>query len=110
MHPLFNQQMARQHMDDLQHEAEQIHLTAHLHQPRRAYLRLLRYLYGRTRLLYQRPVVQYKLQPVKIEEIKPALVSTFSVMHEVGLVSEYDEQFVEQFVQTLARELAHQCR
>jgi hypothetical protein len=62
MHPLFNQQMARQHMDDLQHEAELAHLTAHLHQPRSAYLRLLGSLYDRTRLLYRRPVVQHKPQ------------------------------------------------
>ena len=110
MHPLFNQQMVRQHMDDLQHEAELAHLTAHLHQPRSMYIRLLGYLYDRTRLLYRRPVVRYKPQHVKLEEIKPALVSTFSLMHEVGLVSEYDDQFLEQFVQTLERELAHQCR
>ena len=109
MHPFFNQQMARQHIDDLQHEAELAHLTAHPRQPRSAYLRLLRGLYDRTSLLYRRPVVRYKPQHVKLEEIKPALVSTFSVMHEVGLVSAYDDQFVEQFVQTFERELAHQC-
>lgn len=110
MHPFFNQQMARQHMDKLQHEAELAYLTAHLHRLRSAYIRLLGGLYDRTRLLYRRPVVQHKPQHVKLEEIKPALVSTFSVMYEVGLVSEYDDQFVEQFVQTLERELAHQCR
>lgn len=97
-------------MDDLQHEAELVHLTAHLHQPHNMYVRFLGYLYDRTRLLYRRPVVRQKPQHVKLEEIKPALVSTFSVMHEVGLVSEYDDQFVEQFVQTLERELTHQCR
>lgn len=105
MHPFFNQQMARQHMDDLQHEAE----LAHLHQPR-AYARLLERLYDSTRLLYRRTVVLYKPQHVKLEEIKPALVNTFCVMHEVGLVSEYDDQFVEQFVQTFEQELVHQCR
>lgn len=110
MHPLFNQQIARQHSDDLQHEAELAYLTAHLNQTRSAYVRLLGYLYDKTRLLRWRPVEQHKPQPVNLEEIKPALASTFSVMHEVGLVSEYDDQFVEQFVQTLERELAHQCR
>ena len=110
MHPLFNQQMARQHMDDLQHEAERAHPRAHLHQPRSAYLHLFGSLYDRTRLLYRGPVVRHKPQQVKLEEIKPALVSTLSVMHEVGLISEYDDQFVEHFVQTLERELAHQSR
>ena len=97
-------------MDDLQHEAELARLTAQFHQPCSAYLGFLGHLYDRTRLLYRRPVVQHKLQHVKLEEIKPALVSTLSVMYEIGLVSEYDDQFVEQFVQTLERELAHQCR
>src|SRR5690242_18680297 len=110
MHPFFNQQMAMQHMDDLEHEAELAQLTVHLPQLRSAYLRFLRGLYKGTRSVYRRPVVRYKPQHVKLEEIKPALESTFSVMYEVGLVSEYDDQFVEQFVQTFEQELAHQCR
>ena len=47
---------------------------------------------------------------VSLEEIKLAVLSTFSAMHEVGLVSEYDDQFIEKFVQMLEEDLAQQAR
>ncbi len=115
MHPLFNQQLAKQHLQDLQREAEAARLVAHVDAPEstsgyRYHLNFLRLLYDRTRLLYRRPVVLAEAHPVVVsfEEIKPALISTFSTMHEVGLVSKYDDQFIEKFVQTLEHELVHQ--
>ena len=47
---------------------------------------------------------------VSLEEIKPAVLSTFLAMHEVGLVFEYDDQFIEKFVQMLEEDLAQQAR
>src|SRR5438552_6963582 len=114
MHPLFNQQLARQHMQDLQREVEAAHSAAHLNKAEstgghRQHLSLLQLWYNRTRVLSGRSTLQEEYpEVVNFEEIKPALVSTFSTMHETGLVSEYDDQFVEKFVQTFERELAHQ--
>lgn len=118
MYPLFNQQLAKQHMEELQREAKIAQaaiLTGEVHH--RLYpLGFLRYWYNRARTLrtlrtlYKRPVVLPGHEEVRLEEIKPAVVTTFSVMHEVGLVSEYDDQFIERFVETLERELVHQSQ
>ncbi len=90
MHPLFNQQLAKQHMEDLQREAKI------------AQAALLTNMAGE---------VHHRLyEEVRLEEIKPAVLTTFSVMHEVGLISEYDDQFIERFVETLERELVHQSQ
>ena len=110
MYPLFNQQLAKQHMEELQREAEIAQaalLTGEVHH--RLYpLSFLRYWYNRARALYKRPAAGH--EEVKLEEIKPAVLTTFSVMHEVGLVSAYDDQFIEKFVETLERELVHQSQ
>ncbi len=115
MHPLFNQQLAKQHLQDLQREAEAARLVAHVDTPESArgyryHLNFLRLWYDGTRLLYRRPIVRKEAHPavVSFEEIKPALISTFSAMHEVGLVSKYDDQFIEKFVQTFEHELVDQ--
>jgi hypothetical protein len=115
MHPLFNQQLAKQHQQDLQREAEAARLVAHVDAPESAsdhryHLNFLRLLYDRTRVLYRRPVVRAEAHPVVVsfEEIKPALMSTFSAMHEVGLVTKYDDQFIEKFMQTFEHELVYQ--
>lgn len=114
MHPLFNQQLARQHMQDLQCEVGAARSAAHLNKAEstrghRFHLSLLQLLHNRTRIL-SRPAIVHVGYPevVNFEEIKPALVSTFSTMHNTGLVSEYDDQFVEKFLQAFERELAHQ--
>ena len=118
MYPLFNQQLAKQHMEDLQREAKiaqaalLTNIAGEVHH--RLYpLSFLRYWYNRARTLrtlYQRPAVLPGHEEVRLEEIKPAVLTTFSVMHEVGLVSEYDDQFIEKFVETLERELVHQSQ
>src|SRR5215470_7502894 len=110
MYPLFNQQLAKQHMEDLQREAkiaQAASLTGEVHH--RLYpLSFLRYWYNRVRTLYKRPAAGH--DEVRLEEIKPAVLTTFSAMHEVGLVSEYDDQFIEKFVETLERKLVHQSQ
>ena len=114
MHPLFNQQLAKQHMEELQREAEIAQaalLTGEVHH--RLYpLSFLRYWYNRARTL--RTLRNLERRPgheeVRLEEIKPAVLTTFSAMYEVGMVSEYDDQFIEKFVETLERELVHQSQ
>ena len=115
MYPLLNQRLAKQHMEELQREAEIAQaalLTGEVHH--RLYpLSFLRYWYNRARTLrtlYKRSAVLPGHEEVRLEEIKPAVLTTFSVMHEVGLVSEYDDQFIERFVETLERELVHQSQ
>ena len=116
MHPFISQQMAQQHMKDLQCEVEVAQAANQLHKAesshyRRDNLGFLRDLYVRTRLMYRRPVRPVapqttRAEEVSLEEIKPAVLTTFSLMREVGLVSEYDDQFIAKFVQTLEEELA----
>jgi hypothetical protein len=114
MHPLFSQQLARLHMQDLQREVEAARSAALLNKAESTrshhfYLRWFRLWQDRTRFLSTPTVVRERYpERINFEEIKPALVSTFSTMHDTGLVSEYDEQFVEKFVQAFERELAHQ--
>jgi hypothetical protein len=115
MHPLFNQQLANQHMEDLQLEAKLAHAAILTHRPGEVHHRLyplsfLRYWYNWARTLYKRPALLPGHEEVRLEEIKPAVLTTFSVMHEVGLISEYDDQFIEKFVETLERELVHQSQ
>lgn len=115
MHPLFNQQLAKYHRQEIQREAETARLVAQVDKAGKArnpryHLNLLHFWHARTKLLYRRPTLQEGPHPevVSFEEIKPALLSTFSVMHERGLVSEYDDKFVEKFAQTFQHELVYQ--
>lgn len=117
MHPFISQQMAQQHMKELQHEAEVAQAATHINKAGGAHRRwhnlgFLRDLYGRTRLMHSRPIALQttRTEEVSLAEIKPAVMTTFSVMREVGLVSEYDDQFIEKFVQTLEEELVQQAR
>ena len=117
MHPLFSQQLAQQHMEDLRREAEIAQTADHMYtvensKQREDNVGFLQSLYSRISLLYRRAATQQTTRPdeVSLEEIKPAVLTTFSMMREGGLVSEFDEQFIENFVQTLEHELAHQAR
>ena len=117
MHPLFNQQLAKQHMEDLQREAKIAQAALLTNMAGEVYHRLyplsfLRYWYNRARTLRTLRTLEKRPghEEVRLEEIKPAVLTTFSVMHEVGLISEYDDQFIERFVETLERELVHQSQ
>ena len=114
MHPAFNQSLANQHRQDIQHEVEKARLTAHLtrkeFEERAAHTTLLARLLGRTTFLARQPVVQTRmeLEEVPLTEIKPALQATFLVMRKGGLVSDFDDTFIQQFSETFERELVHQ--
>ena len=104
-------------MEELRHEAEIAQAAAHINTTENSkqhedIIGFLQSLYSRISLSYRRPATQQTPGPdeVSLEEIKPAVLTTFSVMREGGLVSEFDEQFIENFVQTLEHELAHQAR
>jgi hypothetical protein len=116
MHLLLNQSLAEQHRKDIQGEVEMARLAAlcpqktaekpHHHLP--SLLRLL----NRTKLSSRQPVVrsQPTLEEIPLTEIKPALQATFSVMRKGGLVSDFDDTFIEQFSETFERELVHQVQ
>lgn len=105
MHPYFSQRLAQHHRENLLREAK---IAQAARGTGEGYLRCSSM--GFLRAWYQRPGVALKTE-VRLEEIKPAVVTTFSVLYEEGLVSAYDARFIEQFVETLERELVHpsQC-
>lgn len=123
MHPLMNSQLANQHQTALQHEAEMVRLASQVNEPKRA---------GRPHRTHRtrRPVTFFPLrsnmtklssrqavvipeslvEEVPFAEIRSALQATFSMMHEVGLISDYDDTFMAQFNETFERELVHQVQ
>ena len=116
MHPLLNQSLAEQHRKDIQREADMARSAAlytqeaasNPHQFRFFLLRLL----NRTTLSSRQPVVQpeFTIEEIPLTEIKPALQATFSLMRKGGLVSDFDDTFIEQFSETFERELVHQVQ
>jgi hypothetical protein len=109
MHPDFSYLLAQLHRERLLREAKIAQAArttgkGHLRFSPRGFLRSW---YQRTRTWYQRSGAA-PTKEVRLEELKPAVVTTFSVLYEEGLVSAYDAQFIEQFVETLERELVHQ--
>ena len=112
---LLNQQVADYRRLDLQREVEMARLASLCgkteQESRSRGPRIFSSLWmNRTKLLSRRPVVQTKPmhEEVPLAEIKPALKATFSVMYQEGLISDYDETFVEQFSKTFERALVQQ--
>ena len=117
MHPFLNSQLANQHQTTLQHEAEMVRLASqvneqkHTRRTNRA-VTLLPLHIMRTNISSRQAVVlpEPVVQEVPLAEIRPALQATFSLLHEEGLISDYDNSFVEQFNEALKRELVHQVQ
>ena len=115
MHPFLNSQLANQHQTELQHEAEMVRLasqvneqklTGRTHRP----VTFLPSSISRTKVSSRQAVVlpASLVQEVPLAEIRPALQATFSLLHQEGLISDYDLTFMEQFNETFERELVHQ--
>ncbi len=66
-----------------------------------------RSIYNRTRLLFRRHahIPDATHTKTSVAESKHAIRTTFIHMHTRGLVSDYDEQFVDSFLQTFQQEL-----
>ena len=112
MHTLLNLELAKQHRADLEREIEMAALVAHMRPVERARPRkpaLFKHWYERISILYRRPVVRQELdlENVSLAEIRPAVLTTFYTLHEGGLVSDYDDRFIETFVETFQGELVH---
>jgi len=119
MQLLLNFRLAEQHRAELQHEAEMAQLASQVTERKRTPrtqrprpITLLSRRLNRANLSSQHTVVKTQplLEEVSLAEIRPALQATFSVLHEVGLVSDYDHTFIEQFNETFERELVHQVQ
>jgi hypothetical protein len=108
MHPFFSQRLAQAHWESLEREAKiaQAARGAGERRFRCSPPRFLRTWYRSARTWSLIPGAVVKKE-IRVEEIKPAVVTTFSVLYEEGLVSAYDARFIEQFVETLERELIH---
>ncbi len=112
MHTLLNLELAKQHRADLEREIEMAELVAHVRLAERARPRkpaLFKHWYERISILYRRPVVRQEpdLENVSLAEIRPAVLTTFYTLHEDGLVSDYDDRFIETFVETFQGKLVH---
>ena len=112
MHTLLNLELAKQHRADLEREIEMAELVAHVRPAERTRPRkpaLFKRWYNRMSLSYRRPVVRQELdlENVSLAEIRPAVLTTFYTLHESGLVSDYDDRFIETFVETFQGELFH---
>ncbi|SRR6266567_2535416 len=114
MHTLLNQELAQQHRTDLERESAMAALAAQVCLSDHAHLWgpvVSKRWYDRISFLYRRPVVRQEpeLENVSLAEIRLAVLTTFHTLHEGGLVSDYDDRFIERFVETFQGELVHQA-
>ncbi|HET9920210.1 MAG TPA: hypothetical protein VFQ30_10250 [Ktedonobacteraceae bacterium] len=122
MHSLFNQSIAKQHMEQLQREAaaerkavqlraqhwqeeSQGNVGVYWHSLNILHLYWVRVvsLFGRTLIIHQ-----VKSDAWKYEEIKQNLKATLTSMRDV--YPEYDDQLIEQIVRRFEEQLLHKSR
>ncbi len=107
MHPLLNAQIVEQYREDLLREAAANRL-ANLARKANANNSQTRSfsLYQRGMMLWQLLSFSKKPGVVLVQEVKPAVEITFSALHKEGAVSDYDDCFIDKFIQRLEQELA----
>jgi hypothetical protein len=110
MHPVFTQEMARQHREELLRRAAIEQAALHLSEQEnskgfRWVFAFLEPLHDMSTLLSRRPVIiqRRKYSDIDFDEIKHELQVTFAAMRKVG--SECDDHFIEVFIRKLRREL-----
>ena len=112
MHTLLNQELAQQHRTDLEREAAMAALAAQVCPSEPAHPRrpaVFERWYDRISFLHRRPAAQPEpdLENISLAEIRPAVLTTFHTLHKGGLVSDYDDRFIEKFMETFQGELVH---
>ena len=116
MHPLFSQELAHAHIKQLQDKAHAERQAAIAQQnigvQHISLLERLQQLLHWKNLSSRHTAVGLSIEtdPLTAIAIKPALAATFSTLYDEGMVSAYDERFIERFTQTLEQELAHRPR
>jgi hypothetical protein len=110
MHPVFTQEMARQHREELLRQAAIERAALHLIEQEnskgfRRVLAFLEPLHDMSTFLSRRPVViqRRKYSDIDFDEIKHELQVTFAAMRKMG--SECDDHFIDVFMRKLRREL-----
>jgi hypothetical protein len=110
MHPVFTQEMARQHREELLRRAAIEQAALHLSEQEnskgfRWVFAFLEPLHDMSTFLSRRPVIiqRRKYSDIDFDEIKHELQVTFAAMRKVG--SECDDHFIEVFIRKLRREL-----
>jgi hypothetical protein len=110
MHPVFTQEMARQHREELLRRAAIEQAALHLSEQEnskgfRRVFAFLEPLHDMSTLLSRRPVIiqRRKYSDIDFDEIKHELQVTFAAMRKVG--SECDDHFIEVFIRKLRSEL-----
>ncbi len=110
MHPVFTQEMARQHREELLRRAAIEQAALHLieQENSKSFRRIFAFLeplHDMSTFLSRRPVLiqRRKYSDIDFDEIKHELQVTFAAMRKVG--SECDDHFIEVFIRKLRREL-----
>jgi hypothetical protein len=110
MHPVFTQEMARQHREELLRRAAIERTALHLIEQEnskgfRRVFAFLEPLHEMSTLLSRRPVViqRRKYSDVDFDEIKHELQATFAAMRKAG--SECDDHFIEVFMRKLRSQI-----
>ena len=110
MHPVFTQEMARQHREELLRRAaiERAALRLSEQENSKGFRRVLAFLeplHDMSTILTRRPVViqRRKYSDIDFDEIKHELQVTFAAMRKMG--SECDDHFIDVFMRKLRREL-----
>ena len=104
MHPVFTQEMARQHREELLRSAALEQAALHLSEQENSKA-FLEPLHDMSTLLSRRPVVIQRrwCTDIDFDEVKHELQVTFAAMRKAG--SECDDHFIEVFMRKLRREL-----
>jgi hypothetical protein len=117
MQPYYNQHEAQRRIEGLRRDAAMAHLAAQAREGNFSQnlvnpLRLMRSRWQQKRFAARHAAVAKNTitlpKQIPSERIKPALLMTFTAMHDQGLVSDFDERFIETFMLTLEQEIAHQ--
>jgi hypothetical protein len=110
MHPVFTQEMARQHREELLRRAALERAALHLSEQEnskgfRRVFAFLEPLHDMSRILSRRPVViqQRGYSDVDFDEIKHELQVTFAAIRKAG--SECDDHFIEVFMRKLRSQI-----
>jgi hypothetical protein len=113
----FDQHMVNQRINELQREATMAHAAAQVHKASSFHstwkpLRFPHFRHQHTNVVSHHIATEHDLSAlpttIPMKEMRPALLMTFTTMRDKGLVSDFDERFIETFMRTFEQEIMHQ--
>ncbi len=114
MNQMLYMQLAEQHREQLLREAENWRLAAQVKNARGSKAKLspatFLHVYRQATMLFPWRALGRtpNVGAITLNESESALRTTFALMHKKGVISDYDERFMQQFTQTFERELVRQ--